>query len=159
MVPDLLRTPEYRRRVRMATDPDESDDVRRDWIELHVERQEAILGRSSPPRLTVVLDADVLRRPVGDSRVMADQRCRLRQLNRRDCIDIRVLPQGVGAHPAIGVGAFVILDFHHEDDPAVVHVGALTGARYTERAYEVGEYCRIFRQLYEMTVESRPNLL
>ena len=57
----------------------------------------------------VVLDEAVLHRPVGGSRVMVGQLCRLLDDGQRDNIDIRVLPFHVGAHPAVA-GAFVLLD-------------------------------------------------
>jgi hypothetical protein len=121
-------------------------------IDLHRQRQETIFARSSPPRLTVVLDPRVLR-PVGHRDVMAGQVSRLRQLNRSESVDIRVLP-GDGAHPAIRTGAFTILDFHHEHDPGVVHIETLTGSRYTERADEVDLYRHTFRLLYAKSVGS-----
>lgn len=149
-VPDLLQTPDYRRELRIAVDADEAESHR----ERADEQQEAILNRSSPPRLTVVLDAGVLGRLVGSRAVMAEQISHLRTLNRRDHVDIRALSQDLAVHPAMRVGAFTILDFSHEDDPAVVHTETLTGARFTERPDEVREYRRIFRQIYERAVDS-----
>ncbi len=66
-------------------------------------------GAQEPLSLHVVLDEAVLHRPVGGSRVMVGQLCRLLDDGQRDNIDIRVLPFHVGAHPAVA-GAFVLLD-------------------------------------------------
>jgi hypothetical protein len=152
LVPDLLQTTDYFQAVRTALKPDEPEADRRDRVKAHLERQDGSFTRESPLRLIVILGAGVFTRPIGGSEVMAGQLSRLRELDRLDCIDVRVLPWEAGSHPAMGAGSFSILDFHGDDDPSAAHVETLTGSRYLEKSREVGEYRRVFRQLYDKTV-------
>ncbi|WP_203927922.1 helix-turn-helix domain-containing protein [Virgisporangium ochraceum] len=152
LVPDLLQTPDYFQAVRTALKPDESESDLRDRVKAHQERQDGIFTRESSLRLIVIIGAGVFARPVGGSDVMADQVSRLRELDRLDCIDVRVLPWEAGSHPAMSAGSFSIMDFQDDDDPSVAHIETLTGSRYLEKPGEVGEYRRVFRQLYDKTV-------
>lgn len=151
LVHDLLQTPDYARSLCRAARPDSTDERIRSQVEQQVERQRRLLTRKPPQRLVAVLGAGVLARPVGHPAVMAEQLAHLQDLNRRDNIDIRVLPWEAGAHPAMHAGPFAILDFHHDDDPAVVHAETHTGARYLEKPDEVAEYRRVFDLVYRKT--------
>jgi transcriptional regulator with XRE-family HTH domain len=157
MIPDLLQTPGYFRELHLAINPDQTGEGLREQAKLHLERQEIVFSRHAPPRLTAILNVGALVLPVGGDDVMIGQIAHLHELNRSDCIDIRVLPWGAGAHSAMRGGAFTILDFHHQDDPPVAYAGALTGARYAEKADEVNEFRRIFRELYDKTIPIEMN--
>ena len=152
LVHGLLQIPDYVRALRLSFDPDDTEEGVQRQIEFRQERQQTLFDRSPLPRLTAVLGAGVLARPVGGSRVMAEQITRLLELNRREHIDIRVLPWDVGAHPAMHIGAFTIMDFHNDDDPAVVYLETHTGARYLERPDELAEYRRVFDRIYDRTI-------
>jgi transcriptional regulator with XRE-family HTH domain len=151
LVHDLLQTPDYVRSLCRAARPDTTDECIRNQVKSQAERQQQLLTRTPPQRLVAVLGAGVLTRPVGHSAVLAEQLARLQDLNRRDNIDIRVLPWDAGAHAGMRAGPFTILDFHHADDPAVVHAETHTGARYLEKPDEVAEYRRIFDLIYRKT--------
>ncbi len=151
LVHDLLQTPDYARAFLRAGHPDGSDEYLRSRLKLQAQRQQQLLTRTPPQRLVAVLGAAALTRPVGGPVVMAEQLECLHDLNRHDNIDIRVLPWDAGAHPAMRLGAFTILDFHHDDDPAVVHAETHTGARYLEKPDELAEYRRIFDLIYRKT--------
>jgi hypothetical protein len=151
LVHDLLQTPDYVRALCLAAGADDPDELLRNKVKLRAERQHHLLTRTPPQRLVAVLGAAALTRPVGGAAVLAEQIACLRDLNRHDNIDIRVLPWDAGAHPAIRLGGFTILDFHHDDDPAVVHAETHTGARYLEKAGEVAEYRRLFDLIYRKT--------
>lgn len=151
LVHDLLQTQDYARAFFRAGHPDGSDEIVRGRLKLQAERHQQLLTRFPPQRLVAVLGAAVLTRPVGGPAVMAEQLAFLHDLNRRDNIDIRVLPWNTGAHPAMRLGAFTILDFHHDDDPAVVYAETHTGARYLEKLDELAEYRRIFDLIYRKT--------
>ncbi len=151
LVHGLLQTPGYVRALRQASNPQgDEEDIRRQ-IKLRQERQQTLNTRVPPLKLTAVLGAGVLARPVGGRDVMAEQIERLHELNRLDHIDVRILPWDVGAHAAM-VGALTILDFDDPDDPAVVYLETHTGARYLEKPDELNEYRRIFNLVYERSV-------
>ncbi len=80
---------------------------------------------------------------------MAEQEARLRELAMLEPTDIRVLPWEVGAHAAVHMGPFTILDFPDPDDPAVVYLEVQPGARYLEKAGELAEYRRIYNLVYQ----------
>jgi hypothetical protein len=82
---------------------------------------------------------------------MAEQVRRLRDLNRREEIDLRILPFEAGAHSAMA-GPLTIFDFDDPDDPPVVYLETHTGARYLEKADELAEHRRIFDMIYQQAV-------
>ncbi|MCX5423163.1 helix-turn-helix transcriptional regulator [Streptomyces sp. NBC_00078] len=105
LVPGLLQTRDYARAtltVRRTNDVDTLLDAR-------MERQ-TILERESPPELWAVMDETLLRRRVGDARVMREQLQRLMDLSERPSIVIQVVPSSIGAHAAVA-GAFHTLTF------------------------------------------------
>lgn len=145
----LLQTPDYTRALYLASNPDVDAMAVREHVHLGRERQQTLLRRNPPIRLTAVLGEAALARPVGGAETMDEQVAHLRDLSQDSAhIDIRVLPLKTGAHPAMQAGAFDILTFPDVDDPAVVHIEAHTGARYLERLAEVAEYRRVFAHVY-----------
>lgn len=145
----LLQTEPYAREV-VATDGTRDEKVIERRLEVRRDRKRATLDR--PGRsIRVVLGAGALSLVIGTPEVMAGQRDHLRKLNTKEGVDIRVLPWTVGAHPGIS-GTFTILDFDDVDDPAVVYLESLTGARYLETERQVSEYRRAFALLMEQAV-------
>ena len=149
----LLQTPDYARAHWRGADPDITEQGVQDRMKLFQERQEAFHSRTPRPRLVTVLSDGALARLVDNRETMSDQIKRLYSLTRREQVDIRVLPWTAGAHPAMHVGPFTIMDFNSDDDPAVVCIETLTGTRYLERAGELSAYRRAFRRIYN---KSRP---
>jgi transcriptional regulator with XRE-family HTH domain len=143
LVHGLLQTPAYVRAVCEANSSNGDEGAIQRLIKLRQERQHVLTTRVPPLRLTAILSAGVLLRQVGGAEVMAEQVQRLRDLNRFDHVEIRVLPWTIGAHAAM-VSPFTILDFDDIDDPAVVYIESQTGARYLEKSEELAEYRRVF---------------
>ncbi len=142
VVPGELQTEAYARAVFGAEQEGDSDRAER-HVKLRLQRQRTMFARPVVPQVTTVLGEAVLARPVGGERVMREQIDYLRELSRRDTVDIRVLPFAVGAHAAMA-GAFRILDFDDPEDPDVVYLESHVGALYLEEQSEVDEYRRIF---------------
>ncbi len=151
VVPGELQTGDYARAVYHAAQPDHGSEAIERHVQLRLERQEALYKRTPPPRLVIVLGEAVLRRPVGGAAVQDAQLAHLRQLDRRDHIEIRYLPFTAGAHAAM-TGAFRILDFDDAEDPDVVYLEAQVGARYVEKPAELAEYRRMFELIYQQAV-------
>ena len=79
----------------------------------------------APPLLWVVLDEGVLRRRIGDRKVMRAQVEHLAEMADRSSVVIQVIPSEVGAHEGVN-GSFVIADF--ASTPSIVYLEtALTG--------------------------------
>ncbi|GAA1809810.1 helix-turn-helix domain-containing protein [Planosporangium flavigriseum] len=142
IVPGELQTEQYARSVFGAEQSVDSEVAERQ-VKLRMQRQKTLFSRSPAPRLVTVLGEGALTRPVGGAAVLEAQIAHLRQVARRDNIEIKVLPWSVGAHAAMA-GAFRILDFDDPDDPDVVYLESHVGALYLEEPAEVDEYRRIF---------------
>jgi transcriptional regulator with XRE-family HTH domain len=152
VVHGLLQTPDYMRALYWGFNPEGSEAAADRMVELRLQRQLVLTGRTPPPRLTALLGAGALARRVGGPRIMADQEAHLRDLATLDHIDIRVIPWEAGAHAAIHLGPIVIFDLPDPDDPSVVYIEARTGARYMEKPAELTEYRRIYNLVYQKSV-------
>lgn len=108
VVPGLLQTEDYARaifRSRFGVSAEEIEEQ----VAGRMKRQE-ILARDDPPRLWVLLDEFVLRRPVGGRHVMLDQVEKLIEAANQPSTMLQVIPASVGAHLGL-LGHFVVADF------------------------------------------------
>jgi hypothetical protein len=146
-----LQTADYARAVFRASPKHKDEEAIEHQVALRLERQERLFGRNPGPRLVTVLGEEVLARPVGGADVLQAQVEHLRKLDRRENVEIRVLPLSTGAHAAME-GAFQILDFHDPDDPNIVYLEAHVGARYLQKPAEYAEYQGIWESVYPQSV-------
>jgi transcriptional regulator with XRE-family HTH domain len=123
LVPGLLQTEAYMRAIfGTRFGATEADIEAR--VAGRLKRQE-ILVRDDPPKLWVLLDEGVLRRPVGGPQVMYGQVSRLVEDAARPHIMIQIIPAGVGEHEGL-LGASIIAD--SADGPSVGYQeGAVRG--------------------------------
>ncbi|WP_275413075.1 helix-turn-helix domain-containing protein [Rugosimonospora africana] len=143
VIPGELQTEEYARAVFTAENPGDDNAARRQ-VALRLDRQKMLFARTPRPRLTTILGQGALTREVGGSDALGAQIDHLREINRQQHVDIRVLPWSVGAHAAMA-GAFRILELDDPDDPDVVYLESHVGALYLEEPHEVEEYRRVFK--------------
>jgi transcriptional regulator with XRE-family HTH domain len=108
VVPGILQTEDYARAVIRTRFGLTSDEIE-EQVAARLKRQ-GTLEHDDAPRLRVVLDEWVLRRPVGGQQVMAGQVSRLAEMATRPRVAIEVVPADVGAHDGT-TGAFGIADF------------------------------------------------
>jgi uncharacterized protein DUF5753/helix-turn-helix protein len=150
LVHGLLQTEQYAEAA-VTADGEADPDVIAHRLRVRRDRKKATLER--PDRsIRVVLGAGALSLVVGSPEVMAGQRDYLQKLNTMEGVEIRVLPWTVGAHLGTSSGTFTILDFRDADDPAVVYVESLMGARYLEQQRQVNGYRRVFDLLTKQAV-------
>jgi hypothetical protein len=150
-VPGLLQTEEYAAAVvRLGHRKAQPAEVER-RVHLRMVRQQ-ILTRSHAPRLWVVLDEAVLRRPIGGAKVMRIQIEALIDAAALPNVTMQVIPFTAGGHAAAG-GAFTILRFPEEDLPDVVYTEQLTGALYLDKRSDIDEYAEAMDRL---SVEAEP---
>lgn len=135
-VPGLLQTGAYARAQLSAGDPQAPPGTVERGVALRMRRQE-LLSRPAPPRLWVVLDETVLRRPVGGAEVMRAQVDHLIEVGRLPHVTVQVMPFGNGPHPALRSGAFHLFRFRAAELPDIVYLGGLTGAAYLDRTDDV----------------------
>jgi transcriptional regulator with XRE-family HTH domain len=150
-VPGLLQTAGYARAViqagQRAADPQEIQHR----VSLRLDRQR-VLGRPNAPRLWVIVDEAVLRRPIGGAEVMRGQLERLIELAAEPGITLQVIPFSIGGHAA-EAGSFTIMRFPEPDLPDVVYLEQLTSALYLDKPEDSDRYIEVMERL---SVESEP---
>jgi transcriptional regulator with XRE-family HTH domain len=155
IIPSLLQTPEYAAAIIQAT-PVPEDDYTHERLSARMARQ-AVLARQPPPRLRVVIDEAVLRRPVGGSEVMRRQMLRLTEASERQTTAIQVLPIAVGAHPGV-TGHFTLLEFGDQAIPTHVFCDGLTGGVLRNRTDDVQRYRECFEMLARMALDEAKSI-
>lgn len=120
VVPGLLQTEDYARQLHVAYQsviPISPGTLER-RIRVRMIRQEA-LTRDPPLQLRAVIDESVLRRRIGDNRLMHAQLLHLAEAAELPTVDLRVLP--LDAHRAMMEDSFVIFSFGPAGEPAMLH--------------------------------------
>lgn len=154
VLPGLLQTPAYAEAVIRAVDPDVPDSQIDRWIEVRMIRQQ-VLTRPRPVRMTAVLDESVLRRPIGGHDTLLEQLAHLTALADRANIDIRILPESVGAHAAPD-GSFKIFVMP-EPYPRLGCIETPAGVIYVE-ADGISRFITAFDRLESVALGSRESL-
>jgi transcriptional regulator with XRE-family HTH domain len=147
VVPGLFQVADYTRAIHQVGIPRFDEALIEERVRERGTRQE-VLARPDPPRVEVILDEAVLRRPIGGPQVMGSQLGRVMEVARLPQVTVQVLSFTVGAHPALE-SDFVILGFG-ERAPRVVYVEDLAGQIYVERAQDVDRYEQVFEHLRVM---------
>src|SRR5579875_434950 len=101
LVPGLLQTERYARTLIEADNPgvDAGEINRR--VHLRLARQTLLTRAIAPPKLSIVLNEAIIRRPVGGKQTMAEQLDRLGEVGELPNVSLRIMPFGVGLHPGI----------------------------------------------------------
>lgn len=134
LVPGVLQTPAYidhivRSGLHLAEWESEERDLRRAQ---RLERQERVLGQSSPPQCIFMMDDSVLRRKVGHKTVMRDQMIHLRKMADLPHITIRFVHSGrmIAGNEAAMAGSMAQLKFGRGGLPDFVYVEQYLSATY-----------------------------
>ena len=150
LVPGLLQTEHYAWEL-IETQSDLPLDTVRRLAKLRTLRQQ-VLSRDDAPRLDVILDEAVLRRPVGSPAVMREQYRRLAEIAAGPRVTIRVLPFEAGPHQALGAG-FHIFEFKGSES-AMVELELLDRVTFVMESREVGRYTEIFEQVRKQALDA-----
>lgn len=157
LVPGLLQTEDYARaNFEIGAFQNDEEQVRQ-FIEVRMKRQETLANRVPPPKMVRVLNASALLRQVGGPEVMDAQVKRLREADRLDHVEIRVVPFEAGAHAAM-TGDFTIMEFPDNEELDVVHLETHLGGRYLEKPGELAECRRAFESVYAQSVPIEEHL-
>jgi hypothetical protein len=154
----LLQTEDYARAViragLMALSPPAEVERR---VDVRMTRQRLLTRTASPLRLRAVVHEAALRCQVGSPAIMRAQYARLLELARLPTVELQVLPNEAGAHPATA-GSFSILEFPEAHDPAVAYVETMTGNLFVEKDAEVFRYTLAFDRLCAMALSPAESL-
>lgn len=137
-VPGLLQTEDYARALITAGRPDGPTGDTERLVRVRMTRQQ-VLTRPGPPKLWMVIDEAVLRRPVGGPEVMRAQLDRLIEVGDAPDVTVQVLPFTAGAHTAM-YGPFRVFRFRAQELPDIVYGESLTSAYYIDKPEEAAAY-------------------
>ncbi|MEU3050043.1 MULTISPECIES: helix-turn-helix transcriptional regulator [unclassified Streptomyces] len=145
-VPGLLQTEDYARAIMRGgaigqTDPEEIER----HVALRMERQ-ALLARPDAPRLWVIMDETVLRRPVGAPGVLRGQVEKLLDCTRLPHVTLQIAEFAGGHHPGT-YGPFVLFRFSVPELPDMVYSEYLTGAVYLDARPEVATHLEVMDRM------------
>lgn len=143
VIPGLLQTAEYARALTQALNPYATEEQIEHDVDVRMQRQE-ILRRPKPPRLWVIMDENVLRRPAVGPDVMRDQYTHLLQMATLPHVVIQVLPYEAGLH-AGHKGAFTIIE--RDDTDEIVWTETHKGGRFFDASDQVSEYIGVYDHL------------
>ncbi len=146
VVPGLLQIPDYAQAVMRGCGIPESDAQAR--VAARLGRQ-AILTRAEPPELHVIVDEMVLRRVLGDRRVMARQLRHLVEAAERPNVTLRVVPLAVGGHSGLD-GSFALFDFPR--NRSVVYLDHKISGLFLEETPQVAYFRREADRLAEVAL-------
>jgi transcriptional regulator with XRE-family HTH domain len=157
LVPGLLQTESYAHTLIEADNPgvDAQEIDRR--VHVRIARQALITRVTAPPKLDVVLNEAIIRRPVGGPGVMHAQLGRLAEATTLPNVSLRIMPFSAGLHHGIMSGPFVILRFPLNGDgkatePPTVYVDGFTGALYLDKPSEIQRYEKAFGDIWESSL-------
>ncbi|MFD7546546.1 helix-turn-helix domain-containing protein [Streptomyces sp. NPDC059578] len=145
-VPGLLQTEDYARAVLRsgAVGQTRPEDIE-GHVALRMQRQD-LLTREDAPRLWVVMDETVLRRPAGGPEVMRDQIDKLLDRTALPNVTLQIAQFESGPHPGT-YGPFVLFRFTVPELPDMVYSEYLTGAVYLDARPEVARHLEVMDRM------------
>ncbi|MCZ7459692.1 helix-turn-helix domain-containing protein [Streptomyces sp. WMMC940] len=146
IVPGLLQTHDYAHAVIEGMWPEATQSEIDKRIQIRLKRQDRLKDPDNPLRFWAVIDEALLRRVVGNDRIMADQLKHLAELSLQPHVTLQVLPYAVGAHPGM-YGKFAILEFQDAMDASVVYLEGVTSDLYLEKPNDVQSYTVMYEHL------------
>lgn len=111
--------------------------------EIRATRQRILTG-NDPTNLSIVMEEPAVRHAIGGRATMAEQLAHIMDLNKRDHIEVLVLPMGAADSPG-HQGPFTYFDMP-DPYPAVAYIENLAGRTFLEEATKVDR----FEQTYDV---------
>jgi transcriptional regulator with XRE-family HTH domain len=143
LVLGLLQTPDFARALFERHRPRLTEDVVKQRVATRLERARRVLEGPGRPRINVVFSEAVMARQVGGPEVMRRQVQWLRELGSGNQVSVRIVTWESGAHAAMD-GAFTLMEFEDDSEPAVAYQENRAGAAYIEPPEEVADYWEMF---------------
>ncbi|MFF4493465.1 helix-turn-helix domain-containing protein [Streptomyces sp. NPDC001546] len=131
LVYGLLQTEAYARAVLGVRTEGDLDAK----VEARMDRQR-LLDRENPPLMWVVMSEAVLHQEIGGREVMRNQLAHLLAMQKREWVQVQILPFAAGAHVGL-MGEFNLLRF--EDDPDLVYTEDFVQGHMTANPQAVRE--------------------
>lgn len=125
----LIQTREFAEAVIRAHELEKDDQYIQRAVEFRMERKR-VLRKDSPPKLSYILDEALLHRPIGGPEIMSRQLHYLTELISAGTVEVRVLPNTIGAHCGVR-GTFQLFDLP-SPFPTVGYAETMAGSVYVE---------------------------
>lgn len=132
IIPAPLQTESYARALLAERNPRDLDAA----VASRMAHQEAVLGRTNPPFVWVLLDESALDTQICGPETMLAQLDHLIELGRLPHVSIRLIPKSAGAHMGLD-GPFRVISLTDRD---VAYAGAQHGGRLIQADSEVREF-------------------
>jgi len=144
-VPGLLQTEGYMRALFEVHRLQRSNRELENQVKVRLIRQLRLTDSDDPLELVALIDESVLRKHIGGAEVMRKQLRHLLLASRLASVELRVLPDRMGAYDGMG-GAFTMLAFP-EAEPDVLYAEYVTGSLHIEADAEVNAANLLFEHL------------
>ncbi len=153
LIPGICQTPDYARTLIKADHPEDDGKEIDRRVQVRIARQKLLTRATAPPKMDIVLNESIVRRPVGGKTVMSAQLKRLIEISELSNVSVRVMPFSAGLHHGIMSGPFVVLRFPvngdgKETEPPTVYVDGFTGALYLDKPNEIQKYDLAFADIW-----------
>lgn len=122
VIPGLLQTAAYARAMLRGVLPDADEEEVEAQASARLQRQE-ILRRQDPPMLWAIMDEGVLRRRIGDTRIMHTQLTHLIEIAQNPKVKVLIVPASADAHVGL-TGPFAIAEFREPPEIAYLDTAA-----------------------------------
>lgn len=152
LVPGLLQTDDYARTLIQTDHPELTEQEIERRVQLRIERQALLTRVTDPPGVGVVLNEAVIRRPIGNEQIMADQLAHLLEVGELPNLAVRVMPFAHGMHHGVTSGPFIMLEFPINGtgmptEPTTIYIEGHVGALYLDKPHEVERYEQAFNHI------------
>lgn len=145
LIPGLLQTEGYTEALIHASNPRLPVTEVQNRLKVRKERQERLFDDGGARMVTVISEA-AIRRIVAGPEAMITQLRLLRDVQNKAYVEVQIIPNSAGAHPATGF-PFVLLRFPDDPAPSLAYTESLTSAAYHDRQNDVDTYTLVFDRL------------
>ncbi|MBF6084918.1 helix-turn-helix domain-containing protein [Nocardia cyriacigeorgica] len=158
LVPGLLQTPDYARALVRAAFPHATAEEQERRVQLKVRRQALCRRRRQPLTLNVLLHEAVLRRVVGNPKIMSTQLKYIADASTKPNISVGIVPFSSGVPLGTQIGPFVILEFGTDRrgkpiEPTTVFTENHIGELYSEKVRTIDRYRQAYAALHEVALD------
>lgn len=151
-MPGLLQTEAYVRAVLSTSLIPRSDERFENQVSVRLRRQRRLTDLDDDGlQLSAVIDESVLYRPVGGVEVLREQLDHLLIVAELPEVEVRVLPNSVGAHLGL-MSAFIVLGFPEADEADVAYLEHIAGSVQIEKDDQVRDCKLTFARLRDQAL-------
>ena len=154
VIPGLIQTPEYAAALLRDTGPWRSSEDRERMVKSRIDRQE-ILKKAHPPLVSIVVEAQAIRRAVGGRRVLKGQLQQVLDLIEEGTVRFQVMPPDVECHPGAS-GPFRVYVF--PDKPMVASAEHMEGEQLMDEMIKVQHCTTIYGILQSEALSPRASV-